>query len=173
MSPNPELAVIAALEAGRDDLLAAIEGLSDTQAAMRPAEGRWSALECIEHIVTVEERFQGWIENGKRLEAASPNPEHEAALTARVTDRTFKAEAPEVVQPRGRFAGMETARAAFQAARDRSVQIARERGGALYSIGAEHPRFGPLNGMEVLYLIAGHARRHAAQIRENRAALGH
>jgi hypothetical protein len=173
MSPNPELTVIAALEAGREDFLAAIEGLSDAQAAMRPAEGRWSVLECMEHIVTVEERFQGWIDNGKRLEAANPNPENEAALTARVTDRSFTAQAPEAVQPKGRFASVDVGRAAFQSARDRSVQMAQERGGTLYEVGAEHPRFGPLNGMEVLFLIAGHARRHAAQIRENRAALGH
>lgn len=171
MSPNPELAAIAALEAGREDLLAAIEGLSDAQAAVRPAEGRWSVLECLEHIVTVEERFQGWIENGVKLETARPNPENEAALAARVTNRSFKAQAPEAVQPTGRFARLEAGRAAFQAARDRSVRMARERGAALYSVGAEHPRFGPLNGMEVLFLIAGHARRHAAQFRENRAVL--
>jgi len=91
----------------------------------------------------------------------------------RVTDRSVKAQAPEAVRPTGRFSTIAEALTAFQAARDQSVQMARERGTELYLVGAEHPRFGPLNGIEVLYLMAGHARRHAAQIRENRAVLGH
>jgi hypothetical protein len=173
MTPQTEPEIIAVLEAGRQEFLAAIEGLSDAQAAMRPAQERWSVLECVEHIVTVEARFQAWIRAGKALEAAQPNPENEARLTARVTDRTMKAQAPEAVVPTGRFVTLEEGCSAFHAARDGSVRMARERGGELYSIGAEHPRFGPMNGMEVLYLIAGHARRHAAQIRENRATLGH
>jgi len=172
MSPKTDSEVIAALEAGRQDFLAAVEGLTDAQAAMRPAEGRWSALECIEHIVTVEGRFQGWIDNGKKLETAQPNPENEAALMARVADRSTKAQAPEAVIPKGTIPSVEAGRGAFNAARDQTVRMARERGAALYSVGAEHPRFGPMNGIDVLYLITGHARRHASQIRENRQALG-
>ena len=173
MSPQNEPAVIAALEAGRQDFLDAIHGLSDAQAAMRPAEGRWSTLECIEHIVTVEGRFQGWILNGKKLEAAQPNPENEGGMIARISDRSSKFQAPEAVVPKGTLKTVEEGRSAFHAARDQSIQLARERGGDLYLVGAEHPRFGPLNGIEVLYLMTGHARRHAAQIRENRTTLGH
>ena len=173
MTPQTEPDVIAVLESGRLDLFGAIDGLSDAQAAIRPAEDRWSALECIEHIVTVEARFQGWISSGKKLETAQPNPENEASLLARVTDRTTKAQAPEAVRPAGRITTLAAGRDAFNTARDESVRMARERGSELYSVGAEHPRFGPMNGMEVLYLMAGHARRHAAQIRENRSALGH
>ena len=172
MSPQNEPAVIAELEAGRQDFLDAIHGLSDAQASMRPAEGRWSTLECIEHIVTVEGRFQGWIHNGKKLEAAQPNPENEGPLLARVSDRSTKAQAPEAVIPKGTLKTVEEGRRAFHAARDQSIQLARDRGGDLYLVGAEHARFGSLNGMEVLYLMTGHARRHAAQIRENRATLG-
>lgn len=164
---------IAALEAGRQEFLSAIDGLTDAQAAMRPAEDRWSVLECVEHIVTVEGRFQGWINNGKKLEAGVANPENEASLFARVTDRTVKAQAPEAVVPKGTIATLESGRSLFNAARDETVRMAKERGGDLYSVGAEHPRFGPMNGIEVLFLTAAHARRHSAQIRENRATLGH
>jgi len=173
MSPKIEPDLIAVLEASRQDFFAAIDGLDDTQAAMRPAEGRWSTLECVEHIVTVEGRFQSWIHAGKKLETAQPNPENEASLTARVTDRTTKAEAPEAVRPTGRITTLAAGLLAFNAARDESVRMARERGSELYTVGAEHARFGPLNGIEVLYLAAAHARRHAAQIRENRVTLGH
>ena len=41
----------------------------------------------------------------------------------------------------------------------------------LYSVSIEHARFGVMNGVELLHTIAGHARRHAEQIREVRANL--
>jgi hypothetical protein len=51
------------------------------------------------------------------------------------------------------------------------LSIVRERGEMLYTVGARHPRFGDLNGVEVVGLMTAHARRHAAQIRETRTAL--
>jgi hypothetical protein len=81
-----------------------------------------------------------------------------------------KVEAPDAVRPRGRFGTLDTALAEFQAVRDHSVQLVEERGDALYSIGAEHPYFGKVNGAELIQLIDGHARRHAEQIRETREA---
>jgi hypothetical protein len=77
-----------------------------------------------------------------------------------------KVEAPEVLRPRGRFATFDDALAAFQAIRDRNVGEVRERGKAIYSLGISHPRFGELNGGELVQLMDGHARRHADQIRE-------
>jgi len=52
-----------------------------------------------------------------------------------------------------------------------TLQFARERAADLYMIASVHPAFGPLNGVEALMIIAGHAQRHAEQIREVRAAL--
>ena len=89
-----------------------------------------------------------------------------------VTDRSVKANAPEAAQPNGRFASVAEAMTAFEAARDRSVQIAKARGAELYSIQVTHPRFGDMNGMELMHVLAGHARRHTAQIREVREQLG-
>jgi len=53
----------------------------------------------------------------------------------------------------------------------RSVQFAENRADDLYYLAAEHPRFGPMNGAEFMMIITAHARRHAAQIQEVRAAL--
>ena len=46
--------VLAKLNAGRGDLLASVEGLTNEQAALRPADGGWTPLECLEHVATVE-----------------------------------------------------------------------------------------------------------------------
>jgi hypothetical protein len=48
------------------------------------------------------------------------------------------------------------------------VQIARSRGADLYGVKIVHGRFGEMNGQELLHVLAGHAGRHAAQIREIR-----
>lgn len=164
--------LVEVLEAGRQDFLESVSGLSDAAAVSRPSLERWSVLECIEHVVKVEERFLGWLQNGAPI-APSPNPQNEDRLFGIVTDRSNKATAVEAVVPSGRFHSLPDALVAFNAARDRSVDVVKDRGEALYAVGAKHQRFGDLNGMEVVQLIAGHARRHAMQIRETRAVVEH
>ena len=159
--------LIEALESGRQDFMDAVSGLSESASLLRPAPDRWSVVECIEHVVTVEERFQGWLEKGSPA-ASLPNPENEARLFSVLTDRSTRVTAPEAVRPSGRFRTLQESLAGFIAARDRSLSLVKDRASNLYTIGAQHQRFGDLNGVEVVQLIAGHARRHAAQIRETR-----
>jgi hypothetical protein len=163
------MSLIEVLESGRHDVLDAVDGVTEAVSLARPSPDRWSVLECLEHVVLVEERFQGWLENGTSI-ASVPKPENEGRLFNMVTDRSFKVTAPEAVVPSGRFRALKEAVLAFNTYRDRSVNIVKDRAEALYTIGAQHARFGELNGVEVIHLIAGHARRHAAQIREMREA---
>jgi uncharacterized damage-inducible protein DinB len=163
--------IVQHLENGRQDLLAAVAGLSEAQAKVRPDPARWSALDCVEHITLVEDRFLGWLASAKPLETPNPDKQKEAGVLARMADRSSRAQAPDAVQPAGRFATLEEALEQFNANRNRSIQTAIDRFHELYKVGVEHPRLGPMNGMELMLLITGHARRHAAQIREARAAL--
>ena len=163
--------IVKHLEDGRLDLLAAVAGLSDAQAKMRPDPARWSALDCVEHVTIVEDRFLGWLATAKPLEAPNPDQQKEAGVLARVTDRSTRIQAPDAIHPAGRFATLEQALEQFNANRNRSVQTAIDRYHELYHLGVEHPRLGAMNGVELMLLITGHARRHAEQIREVRAAL--
>jgi uncharacterized protein YjbI with pentapeptide repeats len=155
------------LEAGRRDFLEATLDIPGNQASAKTAGTGWSVLECIEHVVAVEERYLGWL-----ADAAETAPPRDAAKELRlftaIRNRLTKVEAPEAVRPRGRFDHLASARAAFEAVRNRSVQMVAGRGDALYSVGFRHPRFGHVNGAEAVQLIDGHARRHADQIREIR-----
>lgn len=164
------MSLIAILEAGRRDFLEATRDISPEQASRKPAPKSWSVLECIEHVVVVEDRFLGWIANGT---AVSPqrDPDKEIRLFTMIRNRLTKVEAPEVVHPQGRFETLAAALTEFEGVRDRSVQVVQERGDLLYSIGTNHPRFGNMNGAELIHLIDGHARRHADQIRETCEAL--
>jgi len=169
---SPIDSVLAVLEKGRQDVLSSAHDLSDQHAASKPAPDRWSVLECLEHIIVVEDRFLGWITTGELLEAPSADPAKESKLMEMLADRTEKRQAPEAVIPTGRYSTVAEALSDFEAARTRSAQIAQSRGQQLYSIKVKHPRFGEMNGSELLHLLTGHASRHAAQIRETRAALG-
>jgi|HubBroStandDraft_1064217.scaffolds.fasta_scaffold57041_1 hypothetical protein len=163
MTPD---SIVNVLEASREELTAAVRGISEEQAHARPEAGRWSVLECVEHVAFVEARLLGRLEASERLDAASANPEKEAKLVRMVTDRTVRAQAPEPAVPTGRFTSMAQALDHFNAARTRTIQFVEKRGDDLYCLAAEHQRFGSLNGTELILIIAGHARRHAEQIRE-------
>ncbi len=171
MAPQERTEIIEKLERSRQEFIAALAGLSESQAKVRPDPERWSVLDCVEHVATVEERFQGWLHAAKKLDAPRVDKAKEAELTARVPDRTSRVKAPEAVVPAGRFQTLEQALEQFNAGRTKSIQFAEERSDDLYSLAAEHPRFGPVNGMELLIIVAGHSRRHCEQIKETRAAL--
>jgi hypothetical protein len=87
-------------------------------------------------------------------------------LFGMVTNREVKAQAPEAVIPTGKYTTVAQAMAEFNEARDRTAQIVKARATELLGVGVKHPRFGEMNAAELVHLIAGHACRHAAQIRE-------
>ena len=171
MAPQERSEIVQNLERSRQEFIAAVAGLTESQAKARPDPARWSVLDCVEHVTSVEERFQGWLNSAKKLDAPCVDKEKEALLTGRVPDRSVRVQAPEAVVPAGRFLTLEQALEQFNAGRMRSIQFAKDRWDDLYCLASEHPRFGPVNGIELLIIIAGHSRRHAEQIRETRAAL--
>jgi uncharacterized damage-inducible protein DinB len=171
MAPEEKLEIVQHLERGRAEFLASVEGLSESQVTIRPDPARWSVLDCVEHVTTVEERFLGWLENAKKLDEPRIDKDKEAGLLVRVADRSTRAQSPDAALPIGRFTTLGKALEQFNLNRTRSIQFAQDRSEELYYLAAEHPRFGPMNGAEFLMIITAHARRHAAQIQEVRAAL--
>lgn len=171
MAPSETIDIIEILEKSKEDFHAAASGLPESLAATRPEADRWSVLECVEHVATVEDIFLKRLAGGEHTEAPSQDKGKEAALATRIEDRSTRRQAPETVLPRNRFASLAEALEQFHSARSRTVQFARERAADLYTLASAHPAFGPLNGMEALIIIASHSRRHAEQIREARAAI--
>jgi uncharacterized damage-inducible protein DinB len=171
MAPEERTEIVQNLERSRQEFMAAVAGLSESQAKMRPDPERWSVLDCVEHVASVEERFLAFLNKAEKLDTPRVDKEKEAGLMARIPDRSVRAQAPDAVVPNGRFATLEQALAQFNAGRDTSVRFAQERCDDLYHLASAHPRFGPMNGVEFLIIIAGHSRRHAGQIQEVRAEI--
>ena len=172
MTPQEKIEIVPLLEESREEFLGALDGLSEAEACAKPDPERWSVLECVEHVATVEERFLKRLETAPRLNAPRVDKSKEVDLAARVPDRTVRAQAPEGARPVGRFATLAQALEQFKVNRTQTIRFAKERAAELYWLSLEHPRFGPVNGSEFLVIVAGHARRHAAQIKEARATLG-
>jgi len=171
MAPEERSEIVQALERSRRELIAAVESVSDSDAAVSPGTERWSILECLEHIAAVEERLLKRLEQAERMDAPRSDKQKEAELSAMVTNRAQRAQAPEPTRPTGRFTSLSQALAHFDDVRTRTIQFAEEHAADLYTLAADHPRFGPRNGIEMLLIIAGHAQRHADQIREAKAAV--
>jgi hypothetical protein len=148
-------------------LIATLSGLSEETARTRPAENRWSVLEIVEHVLLVDARFRARIEEGQRLSAPHSDPAREEALLQFVVDRAHKREAPEAARPQGRFRSVPEALHALEDNRQSNRAFVARYGPEARWIEWEHPRFGRCTGYEGLLIIAGHTRRHVAQIEED------
>jgi len=169
MSPEPAPDLIQLLEESRRELIDATAGLSDAEAVLVLQQGRWSVLQCVEHVTFVEERFAGRLAGAQRTETP---PESRAARLAGLTaNRTRRVQAPEPAVPVGRYTNLAEALEAFNSTRDRTIRIVAKRAADLPLLVVEHPFFGPLSGESLVGVMAGHSRRHAEQVREIRAAL--
>src|SRR5262249_56733010 len=115
--------MLASLRSGRETILDALRGVSEMQCAKRPAAGKWSILECVEHLVLVEDYLFGRIIASVEVEGSTLNRRREAAIAERGRDRTKPIEAPAVARPTGRFLTLNEATNAFVASRDKTVEF--------------------------------------------------
>lgn len=166
MSPQPNLDVMQLLRESTADFNRAVEDTRACDPSAAPSADCWSVLQCVEHVVAVEERFFDKLQTAERTGTGQSDAQREAALAARIANRSAKSVAPEWVQPTGRYATVDEAVAQFNAARERTIRYTDEHFDELYLVSIDHPRFGRLNGVELLVLMAGHAERHTQQIRE-------
>lgn len=153
-----------------DNLREQTAGLSEKQLHFKPDEDTWSVSQCLEHIVLTEKALAEMV---GEVMTQPANPEDRNLLTssddeliAGITDRSFKAKAPEVLQPEGKYKQasqaieelIEAREALLTLINDTSVEDMRSRI-------ADAP-FGKLDGYQYLLFVAGHTARHTAQIEE-------
>jgi uncharacterized damage-inducible protein DinB len=158
--------MLAELDKGRQELLEALRGVTEEAASFRPGPGRWSVLECVEHVVVVEDYLFGQIGASSATAVPADDRRREKLIPVRATDRRFRIESPDVSKPTGRFATLEAATERFLAGRQRTIHFVEECGDDLRARLTTHPILGTVNCWETLLLMAAHPRRHAAQIRE-------
>jgi len=184
-APLPEAPLSAAerdqakrlLTDSRLGFLQAIAGLTPAQWTFKPTPDRWSIQECAEHIVTVEQVVQGQViakvlsgprEPLRRAEVKCTD----AFLITALPDRSHKAQAPEMLLPKGRLATQEAVSAAFEACR-KALEGELATSQVDWRTRFEpHPFFGTLDLYQWVLLSAGHTARHTQQIEEVKRSPG-
>jgi hypothetical protein len=146
----------------------------------RSAAGRWSIAECLEHVIRVENRIRGLVENA--LREGTPQPDKRLAaeelrekddrILKGVVDRSVTRQAPEAVRPDGKWSDGAELVAEFRKTRERSGEFVKTIGGDLRSHFQTHGGFGEIDCYQWLILLSLHGARHAEQMEEIRAAKG-
>lgn len=159
---------------GDSALEAALAGVDPESAASkpapyRPAPGRWSIVEIVEHLAASDSLLLDQLRQGAPSTVSHADPAREARLESLALNRERKIDAPQPVLPTGACATLAQALDQFRAVRAQTIQFVEEFPGDLRSSLVQHPLIArPLNCYEMLLLMALHPIRHAAQINEIR-----
>jgi hypothetical protein len=160
------------LREGSDALSGALQGMDEETALQRPRPNSWSVLDCVEHVALTETGLLCRLKEGKPAERSYEDRAREARFEALALNRQRRIEAPELVVPARRFPTLADASEAFQAVRKETLRWVEAFEGDLRSWLTIHPLITrPVNGYEMLLLIAWHPKRHSQQILEIREQL--
>jgi uncharacterized damage-inducible protein DinB len=154
---------------GESALNAALAGIDPSAALVRPAPGRWSVLEIVEHLAASEAALLDRLRQAAPSSVTHADPAREARLESLALNRERRIDAPDPVRPTGACSTLAEALDSFRAIRAQTIQFVADFPSDLRSSLVQHPLIPrPLNCYEMLLLMALHPIRHAAQITELR-----
>ncbi|MDQ1468563.1 MAG: hypothetical protein QOJ99_43 [Bryobacterales bacterium] len=171
MSPERRAEIVRILEESCECFHAAVSAVPSEHIAVTPGPDRWSVFQIIEHVAIAENGMFRLLNAATPVDVSLENPEREAMIRLGATSRENPRKSPERAQPTGRFANVSEALNQFAVAREQTIRFAKETESDLFRITAAHPLFGPVNGYELLLIMAVHPRRHADQITEAKRSL--
>jgi len=171
--------VLEYLDTTRSDLGKAVADVPATRREERPASDGWSVAEVLQHLSVIESRVVPMIA-GKIAAAkdAGLGPEIETSPVldsidrARITDRSRRVTAPDMVQPRSAgdaasiWSNLQQSRASLREA------ILAGDGLALTEVTQQHPVLGLINLYQWVIFVGSHEARHTAQVREIASEFG-
>jgi len=167
--------IVKNLAESRERLLRTMQGLSREQLHYRPAPGRWTVAENLEHLTFVEGRVLTFIQKtlgeGTTPDKRSAFEGKEKEMVEDIAGRITRFQAPEPIQPCGRWPDDQLLKE-FEATRHRTREFASTTDADLRSHFFRHPIFGDLDLYQWLLLIAAHCDRHRAQSEEVMASAG-
>lgn len=155
----------------RKQTLDQVAGLTDAQWSFRPAEGKWSIAEVVEHLVLTEPGLFGFALSGLKQSAADPGASKlkDEAFIAGMTDRSKPAQAPEMFKPSGRWKTRESLIDEYKSRRDANIEWLWETRDDLRN---KFVKFGAgsVDVYQMLLAIPAHNERHLQQIAEIKAS---
>ncbi|HEY5564150.1 MAG TPA: DinB family protein [Rhodothermia bacterium] len=175
--PNADL--IAELDESTDMLLAAIDGLTPEQWVYQESPERWSIAGVAEHLVKSEGALRGMLVDSvlagdPSMEMPDSTMEGDQAVRAMMADRSTAYPTTPPLEPTGMYATPQEAAAAFEAARDETVEFLKSTNTDLRAhSGSLAEGMAPMDGAQWVIFIASHVKRHIAQIEQVKAHEGY
>jgi hypothetical protein len=170
MEASEREVVLSRLRENRDRLFSIFQQLTPEQRSFRPAPDRWSAADCIEHIIIVENFVLASI---RRVLKSPPEPGKRDSVAGKdrlvlraVPDRSRRVVGPEFVMPTGRWPMYEELLLEFDRTRARTVQMAIDFTADPHDYFFPHPIFADLDCYHWLLFIGTHCERHILQFEE-------
>ena len=156
------------------EFLAAIDGLSEEQWKFKAAPDKWSIAETAEHIAVTEDLI--WDRVTGKIMKSPATPEKRAEVKGKeemimkvIPDRSQKANAPEQLQPTGRWATRAELVKDFEATRAKEIAYLNETKEDLRSHFGDHPFLKTMDAYQWLVFNGAHGKRHTEQILEVKA----
>jgi hypothetical protein len=163
---------ILRLIAGSDAaLVAAAAGVSDQDTWRRPEPERWSVLECVQHVVLVEDAVFARISVHSTPGAPPAELRREGQILRSMTKREHRFPAPEFLEPTGRYSSLAEALQEYRKRRARTVAFMEQYQEDPRNRTALHPALGPVSCQDMFLVLALHPARRALQIYEARKSL--
>jgi|SRR5215472_760782 len=167
---------VAELEGSRQAFLDATKGLSPAQWNFKPAPNRWSIAECANHIALSEGFIFGVVTDRVMKSPAAPEKREAAkgkdeSVLKIMQDRSFKATAPEPIDPAKNPMPADESVKQFLSGRAHAIEYVKTTQDDLRDHFMDHPvpAIGTLDAYQWILLMSGHTRRHTAQILEVKA----
>ena len=162
------------LKQTQKDFLASIEGVSEAQWKFKAAPDKWSIAETAEHIALTEQTIWDLV-SGKIMKSPAA-PEKAAAAKGKddtilnvIPDRSRKAQAPERLQPTGKWATQAALKKDFEALRSKEIAYVADTKEDLRNHFEEHPFLKTMDAYQWIIFNGAHCKRHTAQILEVKA----
>lgn len=157
----------------KKEFLKSVKGLSDEQWNYKPAPDRWSVGEVAEHIALSEDFISARI--GDVMKAPEAPADKRAATKGKeeqilkaIPDRSRKAQAPEPLLPKHKFATRDALLKAFSSKRDENIKYIKDTKEDMRAHIAPSP-LGEIDAYQWMLFMAAHSKRHTAQIEEVKA----
>lgn len=157
----------------RDYFNQAIASLSEEQLNFKAGPDKWSVRQCMEHIALSERMLFGWVSSILAQPADvskkdSVKVSDEIVLKG-VVDRSQKFQAPEMLQPAGKFPSAKAAAETFITERDKLIGFMKTTDKDMRHHYMQHPAMGWMDTYQGILLLSAHTRRHTLQIEEVKA----
>ncbi|MBD1422468.1 DinB family protein [Sphingobacterium chuzhouense] len=147
-----------------------VAGLTEEQLNFIPGKGQWSISQCLEHIILSEPMIFGMFKqeiSKPDTSKISQKPSYtDEEIIKSITNRSEKYQAPEMLQPTGKYHNINEALIAFENGRKEIIDYIKNADiKALRNHISQGPA-GPVDGYQNLLFITTHSDRHILQIEE-------